>query len=210
MDRAEWLKQRKVMIGGSDASAIVGLNPWKTNIEVWQEKTGRTVAEDIGHKPYVQYGIKAEEYLTKLFLLDHPQYQVKTKPFEILRHPEYLFIGGTLDGELVETETGRKGVLEIKTTNILQSMQREKWIEKIPDNYYTQVLHYLLVTGWDFAILKAQLKTEYGNEVRLNTRHYTIERADVQDDIDYLLEQEIKFWSYVVKDKKPPLMLPPI
>jgi len=210
MDRAEWLEQRKVMIGGSDASAIIGLNPWKSNIEVWQEKTGRTVAEDIGHKPYVQYGLRAEEYLTELFKLDHPQYEVTTRGYHLLHHPKYKFIAGTLDGELLETETGRRGVLEIKTTNILQSMQREKWIEKIPDNYYTQVLHYMLVTGWDFAILKAQLKTEYGNEVRLNTRHYMIERADVQDDIDYLLEQEIKFWYYVVRDTKPPLMLPPL
>lgn len=210
MDRTEWLKSRRLWIGGSDASAIVGMNPWKTNIEVWQEKTGRTAAEDISHKPFVQYGIQAEEYLINLFKLDYPQYQITTRPYHYIKHPDYDFIGGTLDGELMEIETGRKGVLEIKTTNILQSMQREKWIEKIPDNYYIQVIHYLLVTGWDFAILKAQLKTEYGNEVRLNTRHYTIERSDVEDDIQYLLEKELRFWKYVTEDKKPPLTLPAI
>jgi putative phage-type endonuclease len=209
--REDWLKARKKMIGGSDASAILGLNPYKTNIEVWQEKTGQVEPEDISHKPYVKYGIDAEKYLTALFALDFPQYEVSPNPgYTVICHPKYPFIAGTLDGELTEKETGRHGVLEIKTTEILNSMHREKWNDKVPDNYYIQVLHYLLATGWDFAVLKAQLKTVYGNDVRLNTRHYHIERAEVQEDLDYLLEKEIRFWQYVKWDKKPPLVLPPI
>ena len=210
--KEEWLKERKTFIGGSDASAIIGLNPYKNNIELWQEKTGRVEPEDIGHKPYVKYGLEAEQYLTALFALDYPQYEVKSNSdYIVYRHEKYSFIAGTLDGELVEKETGRKGVLEIKTTEILNSMHREKWKEKIPDNYYIQVLHYMLATGWDFAILKAQLKTVYdGTDVRLNTRHYFIERTDVREDLDYLLEQEIKFWWHIEKDIKPNLVLPPI
>lgn len=209
--REEWLAERKTFIGGSEASAILGLNPYKSNIEVWQEKTGRIIPEDISHKPYVKYGIEAEQYLTALFALDYPQYNVKgNNDYTVYRHPKHLFIAGTLDGELVEKETGRKGILEIKTTEILNSMHREKWNERVPDNYFCQCLHYLLATGWDFIILKAQLKTNYGGDIRLNTRHYFIERAEVQDDLDYLLEQEIRFWQYVTSDKKPPLVLPPI
>lgn len=209
--RQEWLNNRNTMLGGSDASAVLGLNPYKNNVSVWQEKTGRITTEDISHKPYVRYGLDAEQYLTALFALDYPQYEVKAnQDYTVIRHPKYRFIAGTLDGMLVEKETDRRGVLEIKTTEILNSMHREKWNEKIPDNYYIQVLHYLLATGWDFAVLKAQLKTVYGDDVRLNTRHYHIERAEVQEDLDYLLEQEVRFWEYVKKDIKPPLVLPPI
>lgn len=209
--REEWLAERQTFIGGSEASAILGLNPYKSNIEVWQEKTGRIIPEDIGHKPYVKYGIEAEQYLTALFALDFPQYEVKANTnYTVYRHPKHPFIAGTLDGELVENETGRKGILEIKTTEILNSMHREKWNERVPDNYFCQCLHYLLATGWDFIILKAQLKTNYGGDIRLNTRHYFIERAEVQDDLDYLLEQEIRFWKYVTTDHKPPLVLPSI
>lgn len=208
--REAWLKAR-TGIGGSDASAILGLNPYKNNADVWMEKTGRAVPEDISGKPYVKYGIEAEEYLTALFALDHPQYEVRAnKTFRVYYHPEHRFIAGTLDGELTEKETGRPGILEIKTTEILNSMHREKWNDKVPDNYYVQCLHYLLATGWDFAVLKAQLKTVYSDEVRLNTRHYTIERSEVLDDLEYLLEQEVKFWQYVKKDRKPNLVLPPI
>lgn len=212
MIRAAWLKSRAKIIGGSDASAILGLNPYKSSLDVWREKTGQAIPEDIGDKPYVQYGIRAEQYLTALFALDYPRYQVKANTdYTVCRNQQYPFIGGTLDGELTETETGRKGVLEIKTTEILNSMHREKWFDKIPNNYYIQVLHYLLATGWDFAILKAQLKTVYdGADVRLNTRHYVIERSDVLEDLDYLLKQEIEFWGYVQSGKMPPLALPPV
>jgi len=208
--REAWLKSR-TGLGGSDASAVLGLNPYKTNVEIWQEKTGRVTPEDIGHKPYVKYGIEAEEHLAALFALDYPQYRVTpNKTYKVYFHPKHRFITGTLDGELTETETGRHGILEIKTTEILNSMHREKWNDKIPNNYYIQILHYLLATGWSFAILKAQLKTVYDGEVRLNTRHYHIERSEVQDDLDYLTEKEIEFWQYVAKDKKPNLVLPPI
>lgn len=209
--RQEWLNNRNTMLGGSDASAVLGLNPYRNNVEVWQEKTGRITPEDISHKSYVRYGLDAEQYLTALFALDHPQYEVTAnQDYTVIRHPKYRFIAGTLDGSLVERETGRRGVLEIKTTEILNSMHREKWNDKIPDNYFCQCLHYLLATGWDFVILKAQLKTNYDGDIRLNTRHYTIERSEVQEDLDYLLEQEVRFWEYVKKDKKPNLVLPPI
>lgn len=209
--REEWLKNRASMIGGSDASAVLGMNPYKSNLDVWREKTGQVVPEDISHKPYVQYGIQAEQYLTAMFALDFPKYQVTANTdYRVYRHPQFTFLGATLDAELLEMETRRKGILEVKTTEILNSMHREKWDDKIPNNYYIQVLHYLLVTGWGFAVLKAQLKTVYGDDVRLNTRHYSIERADVQEDLDYLLEQEIEFWRYVQSGEMPPLALPPV
>ena len=115
----------------------------------------------------------------------------------------------SLDGELVDQD-GRKGILEIKTTNILQSMQYEKWKDRIPDNYYIQVLHYLLVTGWQFVVLRAHLNTEWGGEKRTTVKHYFIERSDVEDDLKMLLEEEKKFWEYVESGRKPPLILPEI
>ena len=55
-DEKAWLKGRLNGIGGSDASAVVGKNPYKTNIELFEEKTGRRIAPDISEKPYVIYG----------------------------------------------------------------------------------------------------------------------------------------------------------
>lgn len=36
--RAKWLESRSSFLGGSDASAILGMNPYKSNVEVWEEK----------------------------------------------------------------------------------------------------------------------------------------------------------------------------
>ena len=65
--RTDWLEKRKNYIGGSDASAVVGMNPYKSNVELWLEKTGKVVPKDISDKPYVKYGTEAEKYLRELF-----------------------------------------------------------------------------------------------------------------------------------------------
>jgi putative phage-type endonuclease len=211
LTKQEWLKARQKGIGGSDAAAVLGINPYKTNIELWEEKTGRREPEDISGKAYVKYGVEAEKPLRELFKLDYPEYKVSHKERQIIYHPVHKFLFATLDGNLTHRETGAKGFLEIKTTNILSSMHKEKWDDKIPDNYYTQCLHYFNVTGYDFCVLKAYLVSEWGGERRINTRHYFIQRSEVEQDIKYLSDREIEFWTVnVLGNKRPGLILPPI
>lgn len=204
-----WKNFRSERIGGSDAACIVGRNPWKTNVQLWQEKTGMTVPEDISEKSYVKYGHQAEPLLRNLFALDFPEYEVGYNENNIWLNSKFPFAHASLDGWLTDSE-GRKGILEIKTTNILQSMQKEKWNQQIPDNYYIQVLHYLMVTDFDFAILKAQLRFSFSNEVMMQTKHYKIERQDVLDDIKYLESAERRFWKCVKEGRTPALILPDI
>ncbi len=207
--REEWLETRSHYIGGSDASAVIGLNPYKTNLELWEEKVGLVQAEDIGDKPYVKYGHDAEPMLRALFAIDFPEYEVSYEENNIWFNDAYPFAHASLDGWLTDQD-GRKGVLEVKTTNILRSMQKEKWDHRIPDNYYVQVVHYLMVTGFDFAVLKAQLKFDFGGDILLHTKHYKIERSEVQEDIDYLAQKEADFWKCVKNSRKPALLLPEI
>ena len=205
--REEWLEARTSYIGGSDASSVIGNNPYRSNVELWLQKTGRAEKADISEKPYVRYGTEAEEPLRKLFELDYPEFEVGYAENNIWLNDEYPWAHASLDGWLTEKETGRKGILEIKTSNILQSIQKEKWKDQIPDNYYAQVLHYLAVTGFDFVILKAQLKYDYGDgKIFLNTMHYQIERDECEEDIAYLMQEEEKFYQYILKDKEPPLV----
>ena len=207
-DRSEWLKNR-TKIGGSDASCIVGMNPYKSNVDLWLEKTGQASPEDISDKEYVKYGTEAEPYLRELFKLDFPQYRVDYIENNMYFNSNFPFAHASLDGWLHD-EQGRRGILEIKTTEILQSQQKEKWNNKIPDNYYIQVLHYLMVTEFDFVVLKAQLKTVFNGVPYLQTKHYFIEREDVEEDIKYLASQELKFWEDVQNKRKPALILPPL
>ena len=95
-DEKAWLKGRLNGIGGSDASAVVGKNPYKTNIELFEEKTGRRIAPDISEKPYVIYGKEAEQYIRELFRLDYPQYQVMHHEYRILQSLDYPWMGSWL------------------------------------------------------------------------------------------------------------------
>ena len=140
------------------------MNPYKNNVELWEIKTGRAYADDISDKPYVIYGTKAEECLRELFKLDFPEYEMSYIDNNMWLNDKYPFAHASLDGWLIDKD-GRRGIWECKTTNVLQAMQKEKWNERIPDNYYIQVLHYMMVTEFDFAILKAQLKYNYADDV---------------------------------------------
>lgn len=208
--REEWLEHRNNGIGGSEISAIIGCNPYMTNVDLWKYKTGQLEHEDISDKSYVKYGTNAEPLLRELFKLDYPEYEVFYEENNSFKNDKYPFALASLDGWLVERETGRKGVWECKTTNILQSMQKEKWNGRIPDNYYCQVLMYMAVIEADFAVLKAQLKTEFNGEVYCQTKHYKIERSDVEQDIEYIMQKGAEFWEYVKTRKQPPLLLPEI
>jgi len=208
MTREEWLEERKKGIGGSDAATIIGQNPYKSNVDLWEEKTGRKEAEDISNKPFVLYGTKMEPILRESFKIKHPEYEVLHEENTIIKHPKYPFLFASLDGQLIDKETGEMGILEIKTSSILQSMQKEKWNEKIPDNYYCQVLHYLNVTGYSFVQLYAELT--YSDDYQA-LKTFTIKREDVEEDIKLLEKKEIEFWqNYVEKDIRPPRLLPNI
>ena len=204
----EWLASRK-KIGGSDAACILGLNPYKSNIELFDIKTGKTEQEDISDKPYVKYGTEAEEHLRELFKLDFPQYKVDYVENNMWENDKYPFAHASLDAWITD-EKGRMGVWECKTTEIINPLQKAKWDNAIPDNYYIQVLHYLMVCEFDFAILKAQLKYRHNDEMWLVTKHYHIERSEVEEDIKYLAEKEKEFWENVENDKRPNLILPNI
>ena len=208
----EWLQERKKGLGASDADTIIGVNKWKSNIELWEEKVGIREAEDISHKPQVKYGHDAEPYLRALFALDHPELRVTYEsPYKMIFSDELPFIFATPDGELEELQTGRRGGLEIKTTEIKSPRQWDEWNGRIPDQYYSQVCHQMLAAGWEYVWLLAQIKwtTKEGHK-RKDTREYLIERYEVEDDIAYLKPAEIKFWHQVQTKQKPSLILPTI
>lgn len=218
-NEAEWLQQRLCGIGASEASAIIGKNPYMTNQQLWYYKTQRRQPEDISGKACVRYGHEAEAPIRELFALDHPEYTVQYGgAFDMVHHPQYPWLFATLDGRLLDKD-GRRGIYEGKTTEILRSMQMEKWTYtdesghrqgRVPDNYYVQILHQLLATGWDFAVLNCRFKRFYRDGSRAETRCYRFERADLLDDLNYLLQAEIAFWGYVQSDTLPDLILPSI
>lgn len=204
-----WLKARLKGIGGSDAGTVIGKNKYKNNIELWREKTGKAIPEDISDKPAVKLGKLEEEPLRELFKIDYPQYTVDYHEFYMYTNDEYPFIFATLDGELTD-ENGRRGILEIKTTTIHNQLQWSEWDDRIPDSYFAQIIHQLAATGWEFAVLKAKIRYYRDKVLRASIRHYFIERCEVENEIEFLIDVEKRFWKYVTENKEPALILPEI
>lgn len=201
-DRETWLKERMRGIGGSDSGSVLGVNPWCSNVQLWRYKTGQEDPPDISDKPAVKFGKVAEEHIRELFRLDYPLYDLTYHEFWMYCHDRYTWQFATLDGELTD-ESGRRGILEIKTTTIQNKSQWDEWENGIPQRYYAQILHQLSATGWEFAILRAYIRYYKGGEFRAAVRDYHIERENVLDDIAYLREQELAFMD-CVKFGKPP------
>ena len=211
-DREAWIEHRMNYIGGSEASAIVGCNPYMSNVELYMIKTGQATPEDISDKPYVQYGIAAEPLIREIFKLNYPQYEVFYEENNSFTNNRFPWAAASLDGWLIEKESGRKGILEIKTSEIVSSMHKEKWKCKIPDNYYCQLLHYFMVReDCEFAHLTALLTWKFEDkEIYQQLRNYHIERSDVEEDIKFLQSSEKEFWKQVQERKRPGLILPNI
>lgn len=143
LDREEWLRWRTRGIGGSDAAAICGLNPWKSPAAVWLEKTGEVEPkEDFNEAAYwggVLEGVVAEEFARRTGL------RIRRSNF-MLVHETRPWMIANLDR--IVYEDGEPGVLEIKTTG---EYRKDLWSEgRIPDYYMIQLQHYLAVTGYRF------------------------------------------------------------
>lgn len=211
--RDEWLKHRMNYIGGSESSAVIGCNPYMSNVELFMLKTGQAAAEDISDKPYVQYGIAAEPLIRELFKLNYPGYEVCYEENNSFTNDRVPWAAASLDGWLIEKDTGRHGILEIKTSEIVSSMHKEKWKDRIPMNYYCQLLHYFMVRDdCEFAHLTALLTWRFEDkEIYQQMKNYHIERSEVAEDIDFLEDAEKRFWEHYVKaDRRPALILPEI
>lgn len=224
--RTEWLEQRIKGIGGSDVSSIIGMNPYKSNVDLYREKLGLVNVKDISNLRAVKFGIDCEPYLRGMFIAEYGDYfNLYHNDHEILQNVEYPFMLASLDGEVIATDDidlptyksvenplkikkGMKGILECKTTTVLNSISKEKWNETIPDNYFTQCCYYLFVTGYDFVIVPALLRFDYKGEITYAIRFYGFMADEVLDDIKYVAIQTINFWNNnIVPEKEPNLII---
>ena len=205
--REEWLEGRAEQhgIGGSEAAAAIGLSPWQSPLDLWKLKTYQTQPKDLSDNTAIQKGVTWEPILRELFRKTHPEFIIEHHPYDILFQEERPWIFSTLDGEIVERETNRRGVLEIKTATPSGKAGWDKWNNgNMPQNYYIQCLHELLSTGWDFVNLFACLFSLDGS---YTIKTYEIEREDVIEDMAWLLQEETRFWGYVQRGVMPPMTL---
>lgn len=191
-NRAEWLQHREG-IGASEAGSVCGTG-FKTPIQLWREKLSNDAPPDLSGDARVQFGNDVEEPLRALFCVMHPEYELDFEPYTILRrddHHQFMFY--TPDGVLVEKSSGRVGLYESKSATLIKASDWEKWRDRVPDGYFCQILHGMAVGGFDFAVVFAILLNMDGDAT---VRAYCFERADVEQDLVWLLDKETEFWRH--------------
>lgn len=199
----EWLKGRH-SIGGSDASTFIGMNPYKTNNQLWKEKKGIVKAKEVTSEA-IDHGNDLEPVLRFWFQQSYKDYDVKYQENAILQSKKHDFMLYSPDGLLFHEEKGR-GIFESKTTLIQNANMLEEWNNQIPQHYYIQILHGLLVTDFDYVVLVAELRFAWNDRVEI--RVYYFYREEVKEDLEFLLDKELWNWNeFYFKDKEPPLVL---
>ena len=186
MSREDWLEHRKNSIGGSDASAILGLNNFSTPYTVWADKMG--MSEDKPDNEAMRLGRDMEEYVAKRFT-EATEKKVR-RCNNIIINPDLPFMHANVDRLIVGEDAG----LECKTTSAF-NLKRFKGGE-YPASYYGQCMHYMAVTGcarWYLAVLV----------LGQGFYHFCIERDE--EEIQALIELEKTFWGMVERKEVPPV-----
>ena len=202
--REEWLKQRGLRIGGSDAACLLGLNPWKSNVKLFREKMHPDAVQEIDSDA-MAYGREAEPILRKLFQMDHPEQKVSYVENNLWVNEKYPFAHASLDGWTSRDEYCM-GILEIKTATIRRRIQAQEWDGRIPNNYYCQVLWYMMVTEAQHANITALLRREGGDSI-IRT-HFIDRTEEVEQDIQVLRSAGERFWDRLKDGDEPSLILP--
>jgi len=138
--RAEWLKARSKGIGGSEITAVMGLDPYATPYALWERKTGRVA--DFGENKFTRAGNYLEDAVGQMFA-DAVGLDVYKPEREHWQHPEFPHLLGTPD-RFVAMKHG-DAVLEIKTTQ--KRITREDVTEGHALRWYFQVLWYMGIAG---------------------------------------------------------------
>lgn len=190
--RTEWLQVRRSGLGSSDAAAAVGLNPYKSPLELWLEKTGRDASlpqvdpDDMGSPMY--WGTVLESLVAR-------QYSRKTgrqvrRVNAVLQHPSESWMLANLDREVVGCPDVQ--ILECKTAGLNGA---RLWKDGVPEYVQLQVMHQLAVTGKQAADVAVLI---CGQELQI----HRIERDETL--ISQLIALERQFWHWVETDQAPP------
>lgn len=148
--RKDWLLERAKSIGASDSSAVLGINPWKSNVELWLEKTNPESLLDQPDNLNMRLGRDMEPILRQLFT-EETGLQVR-QDNHIRYDDEYPFLSTNLDGRIV----GDKVPLELKTTGM--------WDGMIPDNYFCQLQHQMMVTKSPYIYFAVLVLSNFGKQ----------------------------------------------
>lgn len=171
----EWETLRSKYIGASDAPIIMGVSPWKTPLQLWEEKVG--IADHTQKTQALLRGVDLESYARESF-----ERIVKMDVFpQVIYHPHNNYMMASLDGLSLDG----KCAVEIKCPGAKSHAIALEG--KIPDIYIPQLQHQL-------ACLELESMWYYSFD---GEDGVAIKVARDDEYIKRLMEREKEFWDRV-------------
>ena len=184
----QWLAIRREILGSSDAAAVVGLNPYRTPMAVWNDKMGLTPIDDTDPSEASHWGHVLEPIVARDWSRQ-TGYKVR-RINAILVHDQIPWMGCNLD--FVCTTPDGPRIVEVKTT---AEHNAGRFQDGVPDDHYIQIQHQLMVTQlpWAYHVLL------------IGGQHLISTRVDADTEVQAALSQrEQEFWTRI-QTQEPPL-----
>lgn len=218
---SEFHSQRNVGLGGSDIAAVLGIeSAFKTAFQIWDEKVNKYQAVHENIYP-LMLGRLLEKPLLERYGQIHGK-EVISGENKFYTHPEYEFLIAHIDGFVANENR----ILEIKTAD---EFTKNKWgldgSADIPEHYYAQIAHYMLVMNYEHAdLMVGFISQDFRNKLNtlmidchleekpldlspiielIETRTYSFKRNTKIDEI--IIKEASNFWNNYVIKKIPPI-----
>lgn len=192
---------RSKFLGGSDASAVLGINPWRTQLDLWRDKTQPAMPEntDPDRLRVLNRGKAMEPYVVDLLAAEtglHIEHRNRR-----FIDPQYGFLACEIDAEALQASAGPMVNIEIKTVSPFKARDwGEIGSDEIPVYYTAQAQHGLMVTDRVLCIFGVLIG---GDDFRI----YRVERDD--EIIAAMRAREVAFWREHVETLIPPAATTP-
>lgn len=188
MNKQEWLRERKNYLGGTDLSAICGLSPYRTALDVYLDKTSDDINEETNSA--MRWGTLLEDAVARAYSED-TGYSVSIEPNTIY-HPEHKFLGANIDRWVGD----REYVLECKTAGFTKAKEwGDLGTDQIPESYLVQVAYYAAICD----VPKVDIAVLIGGQ---DFRIYTYNRDKNLE--EKLIKIACNFWHNHIEKRIPP------
>ena len=202
-ERAAWISARREYLGATELADItlarLGLRGYASPFQIYQQKVGLAEPEPEkarGEWGPLEFGSRQESIVAEWYS-EASGYQVEPVP-EVLRHPEYPFLGANIDRRIV----GERAGLECKTADKFEQFKDEKWgsgtdedDDRVPPRHFIQCSIYLAITEWEWWALAALFGGNHPRKFRIEPDKKII--ADV-------IAIGVDFWRNNVEKRIPP------
>jgi putative phage-type endonuclease len=166
-NRETFLLNRKQGIGGSDVAPIMGLSPWSTPLDIYNDKTCQELnCEELNDD--CKRGIRVEKYILQEYS-ENTNTEIETNLPPLIDR-NYPFMRGNTDAKIV----GQNILVEAKSTKAPIAT----WEKGIPEYYRTQVAYYamladaervdipVLFSNWQYACFTYWRDYEFEAEIK--------------------------------------------